>query len=117
MATREEMLAELEVLRAKLAEMDGVEERAAENSAVSFDLNNSKPTDPVKEEIGANAPEFPLSQSELERLLEPLGVSGKDVEALTDQLWKELDTLPQNKPLITAIGAFGLGFLLGRMTK
>lgn len=121
MATRAEMQAELETLRAKLAERDARGEPAP------------APTPPEKTDEKANDGDAPPAtsdradpdareseadvRSELDRLLHPLGVSSEELDALADQFWKELDSLPQNKPLLTAIGAFGLGFVLGRMTR
>ena len=100
------------MLRAKMAELDEFEGAS----------NATQMEEPVQEETQAE-PTFGSktglsdAASELERILAPHGVSVSEIEALAEQFWEELDTLPQKKPLLTAIGAFALGFLLGRMTK
>jgi hypothetical protein len=50
-------------------------------------------------------------------LLAAHGLSGEDTSKLLEQLTKELGDLPHNKPMLTAAAAFGLGFVLGRMSK
>ncbi len=53
----------------------------------------------------------------LVEMLKGHGVDTDDIPALWENLSAELTKLPQNKPMMTAIAAFGLGFLLGRMSK
>jgi hypothetical protein len=103
MATKAELLAELDALRAKMAEIDEPETPA--------------PQDPSPSDGASQETERAAAASELERLLTPHGVSVSEIEGLVQQLWKELDTLPHNKPIVTAIAAFALGFLAGRLTK
>lgn len=149
MATRAEMEAELEVLRAKMAEVDAAateaeatettevtgagapEVEAPEADATTADATTAEATTATEgpDEMASSEegragrrqpprpPAFDEAKTEIERVLASHGVSVDEIEALAGQLWEELDTLPQNKPLITAIGAFALGFLLGRMTK
>lgn len=50
-------------------------------------------------------------------LLGGKGLDGTDTAELLEKLTSELGDLPQNKPLLTAAAAFGLGFVLGRMSK
>lgn len=131
MATRAEMEAELKSLREKMAELDAIEteeaeaaERARQEAAREAE-SPAEDTPDQSEDAGeptADAPNkssngFEMARSELDRLLAAHGLSAAEIEGLADQLWSELDTLPQNKPLVTAIGAFALGFMLGRMTK
>lgn len=129
MATRAEMQAELETLRAKLAERDArgepapaptppekTDEKANEKTDEKANDGDAPPAPPDRAAPDARESEADV-RSELDRLLHPLGVSSEELDALADQFWKELDSLPQNKPLLTAIGAFGLGFVLGRMTR
>lgn len=112
MATRSEMEAELYALKAKMAELDKLEKEATEEQA-------QPAPEPVTEPPDETAPRASLKEakSEIQRLLEPYGLSEETLEELATEFWNELDALPQNKPLITAIGAFALGFVLGRMTK
>ena len=110
MATRAELMAELDMLRAKMAELEAED---ADTAKAEDPPSDDPPDEPATdEETGLAA-----AQSELERILAPHGVSVEDIESLADQLWTELGSLPQNKPLVTAIGAFALGFVLGRATK
>ncbi len=106
MATKADLEAELAMLRSKMAESNAAE-------ATDGPVETPETAEPDDTRAGG----FADAKAELERLLAPHGVSVSDVEGLADQLWEELESLPQNKPLLTAIGAFALGFVLGRMTK
>lgn len=118
MATREELQAELETLRAKMAETERREDTVASKRENGAGENGADTmSEPPAETATGQEPDHAEIRSELDRLLRPLGVSEEELETLAQQFWKELDTLPQNKPLLTAIAAFGLGFVLGRMTK
>ncbi|MEM6576906.1 MAG: hypothetical protein AAF678_00310 [Pseudomonadota bacterium] len=117
MATRAEMEAELKMLRAKMAESEIDRENAPPPTPPD---ETEETNDPPVSSAAAGSPaddERAEVRTELDRLLTPLGVSQEELDELARQFWKELDTLPQNKPLLTAIGAFGLGFLVGRMTR
>lgn len=91
MATKAELEAELERLRTELADRDSV------------DASEGKTGDE--------------SETPVDRFLADRGLSVEDFEGLLEQLSEELGKLPQNKPVLTALGAFALGFLAGRMTK
>ena len=112
MATKAELQAELDSLRAKMAELDDLDRTADASQKEEPEQEQSQPEPTHGSKSGLSD-----AASELERILAPHGVSSSDIEALAKQLWEELDNLPQNKPLVTAIGAFALGFLIGRMTK
>ena len=47
-------------------------------------------------------------------ILEELGIKGDDMQALWEQFSEELGGFPERKPLLTMIGVFAAGFLLGR---
>lgn len=64
------------------------------------------------------APEPDLDPSgDWAKILGDLGLENMDPAGLLDQLTKELGDVPRNKPLLSAAAAFGLGFVLGRMSK
>jgi hypothetical protein len=107
MTTKAELQAELDLLRAKMAEFDEMKE------AVKADRKEETETEPADRARAAISD----AASELERILAPYGVSVSEIEALAERFWNELDTIPRQKPLLTAIGIFALGFLLGRMTR
>lgn len=112
MASKAELQAELDILRTKMAELDHMNAaiKAAQEEAPQHEQ-------PVMEPKNRGETDFSDAASELERILAPYGVSASEIEALAERFWKELDTFPQQKPLLTAIAAFALGFLLGRLTK
>ena len=93
MATKAEIEAELADLKAKMAEAEPAATRPG----------------------GTPEPDEPATA--WADLLKSQGIDPGDLETLWQQLSEELGDLPQNKPLLTAIGAFGLGFALGRMSK
>lgn len=70
-----------------------------------------------QERSGPPADEEDTDRSEFAKLLEAQGIDTAQIEALWAQFSEELGDLPQNKPLLTAIAAFGLGFTLGRLSK
>ncbi|MBK0326627.1 hypothetical protein I5535_04900 [Rhodobacteraceae bacterium F11138] len=89
MATKAELEAELADLRKQLAE------RAAEAS----------------QNVQSEAP------AALSDMLAAHGLSPEDITRAWDQLSREIGSLPQNRPLMTAVAAFGIGFVLGRMSR
>ena len=116
MATRAEMQAELEALRAKMAEMDEQEVTKADPSiqladVPAEDMSTDHPSDAAAPQSASDL------TSHLTDLLSGFDVSAEDIEDLAQQLWKELDSFPQRKPIVTAVAAFALGVLVGRMTK
>ncbi|WP_372573922.1 hypothetical protein [Ruegeria jejuensis] len=92
MATKAELEAELAALRAQLAD---------------------KPAEPDPEP----APEAEDDRSTFDRMLAGHGIDSSELDALWAQFSKELGDFPTQKPLLTTIAAFGLGFALGRITK
>ena len=111
MATKAELLAELEMLRAKMAENEASDETDAEPP------DDTEPETEQDDADTADATTRDQAASQLERVLAPYGVSAAEIETLAEQLWSELESLPQKKPLVMTISAFALGFILGRMTK
>ena len=103
MATKAELEAELAVLKQKLADRPEPLE-ASDNAADSSDEAVS----------GERSRE---KSTAIEKILEDHGFQSSDLEDLLTQLSDELGGFPQNKPVLTALGAFALGFILGRMTK
>jgi len=105
MATKTELQAELEQLRAQMAQQresdDGESSPSAEGDKAG--TNDAQP-DAQPQDGWAS-------------LLKSQGLDATDTEALLEQLSEELGDLPRNKPLITSIAAFGVGFVLGRMSK
>ena len=99
MATKAELQAELEKLRADMAKDETPDNAVASKSADSSESGTSSTPDGWAE------------------MLKSRGLDAADAEALLAQLSDELGDLPKNKPLITAIAAFGVGFVLGRMSK
>ncbi|MFA3915581.1 hypothetical protein [Ruegeria hyattellae] len=90
MATKAELEAELAALRAQLADK------------------------PATAEPG---PEVDDDRSSFDRMLADHGIDSSELDALWAQFSKELGDFPVQKPLLTTIAAFGLGFALGRVTK
>ena len=90
MATKAELEAELALLRQQITDRD------REDAEKTMKDEESSP-------LGSYLSEHGLDQ--------------KDIAAFWDQLSKELGNLPQNKPILTALGAFGLGLLLGRLSR
>lgn len=92
MATKAELQEELAQLKAQMAQRDAPD-----------DVAQAKQADDATSGWG--------------EMLRSHGLDAADTEALMTKLSEELGDLPRNKPLITAIAAFGVGFVLGRMSK
>ena len=41
-------------------------------------------------------------------------INTDDLEIVAKKIYKELEGLPEKKPLLTALGAFAIGFMIGR---
>ena len=96
MATKAQLEAELAALKAQLADAAAKPEPEPEPEA-----------EPTQSD----------EQNAFAALLRDHGVDTKDIEALWAQFSTELSDMPEQKPLLTAVAAFGLGFALGRMSK
>ena len=72
---------------------------------------------PAPEAESGDTPPAPDNAPDWAELLGQHGLDIDDPAGLIKQLTKELDTLARDKPLLTASAAFGLGFVLGRMSK
>ena len=100
MATKAELEAELAALRGILAEQ----------SQAIEDPPDAPPAEDKEED------DTPV-RSALEEVLAEHGVETDQLGDLWTQLSEELEGLTKNKPLVTALAAFALGFVLGRATK
>ena len=100
MATKAELEAELAALRAELADRSKTASDAGAGDA-----------EPASSSSGDRDP------SALDRLLAEHGIEDIDTAKLLEQLSDELGGLPQNKPILTALAAFVLGFAFGRLSK
>lgn len=58
-----------------------------------------------------------LDLKDIEHVLKEHGVKIDDLKGFWDQISTELKDLPTKKPLVTALGAFLIGFLAGRMSR
>lgn len=97
-------------------------ELEAELAALKNQLNqrDSKPAPPSQraepaEQTASETTDIPLAG--ISDFLKTHGLGVEDLESLWAQVNSELDGLPNKKPLLTAVGAFGLGFVLGRISK
>ena len=94
MATKAELEAELKALREQLEEQQ-------DSDADESDTQ----------------PSSGLDVASLKRTLADAGLAPEDIEAVWDQLSTELGNLQQKNPMLTLVGTFALGFMLGRMSK
>ncbi|MDK3072603.1 hypothetical protein QO034_05730 [Sedimentitalea sp. JM2-8] len=90
MATKAELEAELAELRQKMEQ---------------------KVSETVEAAARTDAPEA------FAEMLSRHGIGSEEISQLWTKLSDELGPLTQNKTLMAAIGAFGLGFVLGRLSK
>ena len=103
MATKAQLMAELELLKQQMASRDDMarsQTNAGDETANNMD--NTQDSDP---------------NSHLANLLESHGIDKNEIDALWTQLTEELGDLAREKPLLTATAAFAAGIALGRMSK
>ncbi|WP_425046405.1 hypothetical protein [Primorskyibacter sp. S87] len=101
MATKAQLEAELAALKAQLASRP--ESSTADPASVS--------------EESASAGTAEEAKDRFTELLREQGIDPTEIETLWSSLSHELEDLTRDKPLVTAIAAFALGFALGRITK
>ena len=103
MATKAQLLAELDLLKQQMASRDDISEsQSGERNKTAEQAADSEDSDP---------------KSYLSKLLEEQGIDKDEIDALWSQLTGELGDLTREKPLLTTAAAFGVGFVLGRMSK
>ena len=99
MATKAQLMAELDALKQQMASRD-----------------DPAPTTPDEtEQTDENPDSDPLSS--LSCMFTSHGIAAADLDALWSKFSNEVNELSHDKPLLTAAAAFGLGFALGRMSK
>ena len=105
MATKAELEAELAALKAE------VETLAKDRSSAP----RSESERGVEDAHEGETP--PDHAAALHKLLHECGIDHDEIEGLWEQFLAELEDLQQNKPVFLALGAFALGFVLGRSSK
>ncbi|WP_068113340.1 hypothetical protein [Tropicimonas marinistellae] len=96
MATKAELEAELEKLRAEMA---------------------ARPEPALGAKASSEQTRTEAAETALDRFLSDHDLKIDDFENLLKRLSEEVGGLPQHKPILTALGAFALGFFAGRMSK
>jgi hypothetical protein len=99
MATKAELQAELAELKRLFAES-----RNAGTGTPADTVNDGTAPD---EDDSDTVPDNVMSEA-------MAALKGSDLEDMAKQIMKELESLPEKKPLLTALGAFVLGYLIGR---
>jgi hypothetical protein len=95
MATKAELEAELKALRKQMA-------------------SHAKDAAETVEDAGSSAQD---AAETLAEMLKSHGISKEDAQELWGRVSQELGEIPQNKPLLMSVGAFSIGFALGRLSK
>lgn len=98
MATKAELEAELAKLRSELSDLKSTPRAAADDVGDEVADADSEPKDASVED----------HKAVVEALQEG------DLESIVQALMDELEDLPSRKPLLTALGAFIVGYLIGR---
>lgn len=97
MATKAQLQIELAELRQQMASR-----QKGPDPAVTPDKKSTANIDP---------------RAQFAELLTSHGIDADEIERLWKQFSQELGDLSREKPLLTAAGSFGIGFVLGRMSK
>jgi hypothetical protein len=107
MVRKNDMTAAVRDLKEQLSE--GSDQPA--QTKIEIDKNAAQP--PAAETEDASHPQI----EEVERLLKEHGVDADELKGLAENFLAELKDLSIKKPLLTATGAFLLGFLAGRASR
>lgn len=115
--TLKELKAEFVHLKRQGTARDAAPE--AETGTETAENTGEKIAEKIAEKIGTTTEADPASEPPIDwaRLLAAHGLDSDESASLLEHLTRELGDLPHNKPLFTAAAAFGLGFVLGRMSK
>jgi len=73
--------------------------------------------DEAKENMTIDPNDAEIELKDVERVLKEHGLEIDDLKGFWDQISAELKDLPTKKPLVTALGAFLIGFLAGRISR
>jgi hypothetical protein len=109
MATKAVLEAELIQLRAQLADQ--------KRSAASTDTEVNSRSEVIAETPESTEAPHDEAQEVLNRLVAENSLGSGDIQAVMEKLSDELGDFPHKKPLLTALAAFALGVVVGRMTK
>jgi hypothetical protein len=107
MVRKKEMTAAVRDLKEQLSE--GSDQPAQTKT----ETDNNDPQPSAEEIKDASHPQI----EEVERLLKEHGVDADELKGLAESFLAELKDLSAKKPLLTATGAFLLGFLAGRASR
>ncbi|MFT5342468.1 MAG: hypothetical protein ACI9BH_001682 [Paracoccaceae bacterium] len=102
MATKAQLMVELDLLKQQMASRDDTSARKAATEQPKIEAETDDKTDP---------------KSFLSTLLASHGIDETEIDALWAQLSGELGDLTREKPLLTVVAAFGIGFVTGRLSK
>lgn len=109
MATKAELEAELEALRKELAKRDQITQPLGEAAGKAGAA--LRDTGAALRDKGADG------AAALADLLREHGLDPSEAEAIWNSLSQDLTRQARDNPLLTALLAFGLGFLAGRITR
>jgi hypothetical protein len=100
--------------KAKLeAELAELKKLYSESQDANTNIRNSEATKGAESTRKKSAAKSPKALvDDLSDTLTDL--KSDDLENVAKKIFKELEGLPEKKPLLTALGAFVLGFLIGR---
>lgn len=107
MATKAELEAELAKLRSEMSALKSAPR--ANSTDTGADENGAK--DGENPSVETRSDSKP-SKAEMTDVIESLREG--DLESVVQTLMDELEGLPSRKPLLTALGAFIVGYLIGR---
>jgi hypothetical protein len=119
MAKKEEMEVKVAELKKKLSDTpktasSTTRTRATRKSAAA---KPAKAKEQTTSSTDTDDSEFGLGLKDVEHVLKEHGVNIDDIKGFWDQISSELKDLPAKKPLVTALGAFLIGFVAGRMSR
>ncbi|MGI9356605.1 MAG: hypothetical protein ACR2PF_15775 [Rhizobiaceae bacterium] len=114
MADKSDIDSEVDELKKQL-------KKKSEPNARSESKDTSKKVSPEselkKDRIESETTDSNDEMGEIERVLKEHGLEADELHRLWEQLGDEFKSFANSKPLVTAMGLFLVGFLVGRITS
>lgn len=114
MVKKEDMNVEVDALKKRLSESPEIDHSTTSETVATDTQTESLEAETEATEASDNAE---IELKDVANVLKEHGVEIDDLKGLWDQITTELRDLPTEKPLVTALGAFLIGFLAGRMSR
>ena len=114
MMKKEEMEMAVAELKKEIYDIPNVDPSTAAETVQTVTVPES---DEIIEDMTDGTDEAEIELKDIERVLKEHGLEIDDMKGFWDQFSTELKDLSTQKPLVSVLGVFLIGFLAGRMSR